>query len=310
MSLLHLMYDTPLWVTAALLTIGAAVYSIGLMLLTRATFGLDRLSLNNEVAGFKLAVIGVFYAVMLAFIVIAVWEDFRKTEEAVRDEAKAVVDLYRVTFALPVAGGAEIRKHLTAYTNDVPEYDWSTMAVGEPSDAVATDLDRLSRAIFDISPQTWQELALYQDALRLLAVMTDNRNERLDSSDNRNERLDSSDGSMPGILWFVLIVGGLITLGYPAFFGSTNLVAQILMTAALAELVALAMLLGLAFDYPFNRGGAHLRLSLRSGVAPNAAKLASALSRRYPARWGSTRGRRRSYTPCQISPSAISGVQA
>jgi len=247
MSLLHLVHDIPLWVTAVLLTIGAAVYSIGLMLLTRAIFGLDRLSRNNEVAGFKFAVIGVFYAVMLAFIVIAVWEDFRKTEAAVRDEAKAVVDLYRVTFALPVAGGAEIRKHLIAYTNDVREREWPTMAVGEPSDVVVKDLDRLSRAIFDISPQSWQELALYQDALRLLAVMTD----------NRNERLDSSGGSMPGILWFVLIVGGLITLGYPAFFGSTNLVAQILMTAALAALVALAMLLGLAFDYPFT-GEVHI----------------------------------------------------
>ena len=46
-------------------------------------------------------------------------------------------------------------------------------------------------------------------------------------TDNRNERLDSSDGSMPAIFWFVLIVGGLITLGYPAFFGSTNMLAQI-----------------------------------------------------------------------------------
>ena len=247
MHLLHLVHDVPLWVTALLLTIGAAVYSIGLMLVTRTIYGVDRLSLNNEVAGFKFAVIGVFYAVMLAFIVIAVWEDFRKTEEAVRDEAKAVVDLHRVTFALPVAGGAEIRKHLIAYTNDVREYEWATMAVGEPSDIVVKDLDRLSRAIFDINPQSWQELALYQDALRLLAVMTD----------NRNERLDSSGGSMPRILWFVLIVGGLITLGYPAFFGSTNLVAQILMTAALAELVALAMLLGLAFDYPFS-GEVHI----------------------------------------------------
>ena len=245
--LLHLTHDVPLWVTALLLTIGAAVYSIGLMLMTRTIYGLDRLSLNNEVAGFKFAVIGVFYAVMLAFIVIAVWEDFRKTEAAVRDEAKAVVDLHRITFALPVEDGAKIRTHLLDYTNDVREHEWPTMAVGQPSDVVVKDLDRLSRAIFDVSPQSWQELALYQDALRLLAVMTD----------NRNERLDSSDGSMPGILWFVLIVGGLITLGYPAFFGSTNLVAQILMTAALAELVALAMLLGLAFDYPFT-GEVHI----------------------------------------------------
>jgi hypothetical protein len=183
----------------------------------------------------------VFYAVMLAFVVIAVWEDFRKTEAAVRDEAKAVVDLHRLTFALPVEGGAEIRDHLVAYTNDVREHEWATMAVGEPSDAVVKDLDRLSQAIFAVSPANSQQLALYEDALRLLAVMTD----------NRNERLDSSGGSMPWILWFVIIVGGLIALGYPAFFGTTNVAAQILMTAALAELVALAMLLGLAFDYPF-----------------------------------------------------------
>ena len=245
--LLHLMHDTPLWVTGLLMTIGVAAYSVGLMLTTRRAFGVDRLKLNNEVAGFKFAVIGVFYAVMLAFVVIAVWEDFRKTEAAVRDEAKAVVDLHRVTFALPVEDGAEIREDLIAYINDVREHEWPAMAVGEPSDVVVKDLDRLSRAIFDVSPQSWQELAIYQDALRLLAVM----------ADNRNERLDSSDGSMPGILWFVLIVGGLITLGYPAFFGSTNLVAQILMTAALAELVALAMLLGLAFDYPFT-GEVHI----------------------------------------------------
>jgi hypothetical protein len=241
MTLLHLMHDVPLWLTALLLTVGAAVFSIGLMLVTRTIYGVDRLRLNNEVAGFKFAVVGVFYAVMLAFVVIAVWEDFRKTEEAVRDEAKAVVDLHRVTFALPVEGGAEIRKHLLAYTNDVREFEWPTMAVGEPSDAVAKDLDQLSQAVFNFSPKSWQELALYQNALRLLAVMTD----------NRIERLDSSDGSMPTILWFVLIMGGLITLGYPAFFGSTNLVAQILMTGALAALVALAMLLGLSFDYPF-----------------------------------------------------------
>jgi hypothetical protein len=52
-------------------------------------------------------------------------------------------------------------------------------------------------------------------------------------------------------MWFVLIVGGIITLSYPAFFGATNRWAQTLMTATLAALVALALLLALAMDYPF-----------------------------------------------------------
>lgn len=241
MNLIHFLHDVPLWVTAGLLIVAACLYAIGLMLGARLLYGVDRLSLNNEVAGFKFAVIGVFYAVLLAFVVVAVWEEFRQTEAAVRDEAKAVVDLHRVTLALPAEAGAEIREHLIAYTKDVREHEWPTMAVGEPSDIVIKDLAALSKAVFSVNPATSQEVALYQDALRLLARMTD----------NRNERLDSAGGSVPGILWFVLIVGALITLGYPAFFGSTNVGAQVLMTAALAVLVAIALLLGLAFDYPF-----------------------------------------------------------
>lgn len=248
--LLHLTHDAPLWVTGLVLTLGAAVYGVGLTLTARWMYGVDRLKLNNEVAGFKFAVVGVFYAVMLAFVVIAVWEEYRNTEDAVRDEAKAAVDLHRISFALPVEGGADIRKHLVNYVNDVREKEWKTMAVGEPSDAVVEDLDRLSKAVFAVKPEGLQELALYQNALQLLAGMTD----------NRNERLDSATGSMPPILWFVLIIGGLITLGFPAFFGTTNLLAQMLMTAALAELVALSMLLSLALDYPFT-GEVHISSS-------------------------------------------------
>jgi hypothetical protein len=241
MNFIHLMHDIPIWVLGGLLVLAACLYAIGLMLGARLFYGVDRLSLNNEVAGFKFAVIGVFYAVLLAFVVVAVWEEFRQTEAAVRDEAKAAVDLHRVSLSLPAETGGTIREQLIAYAGDVREHEWATMAYGEPSDIVIKDLLALTKAVFSVKPANAQEEALYQEALRLLARLTD----------NRNERLDSADASVPAILWFVLIVGALITLGYPAFFGSTNVGAQILMTLSLAVLVAIALLLGLAFDYPF-----------------------------------------------------------
>ena len=58
------------WGLTLLLILAACAYAIGLMLGTRLLYGVDRLSLNNEVAGFKFAVIGVFYAVLLAFVVV------------------------------------------------------------------------------------------------------------------------------------------------------------------------------------------------------------------------------------------------
>lgn len=246
-SLLVLTHDMPLWVVGLILMIAAEVYAVGLMLLSRYVYGVSRLSLNNEIAGFKFAVVGVFYAVMLAFVVVAVWEDYSNTEDAVRDEAKAAVDLYRVAYALPQESRADIQKHVITYVQDVRRDSWAAMAVGEPSETVSKDLEKLSAAIFAVKPQDDRQLALYLHALRLLTIV----------SDNRNERLDSANGSVPAILWFVLIVGGGITLGYPAFFAASNLMAQILMTASLAALVALSLLLGLAFDFPFT-GDPHI----------------------------------------------------
>ncbi|HAH65189.1 MAG TPA: hypothetical protein DCL72_06870 [Rhizobiales bacterium] len=119
--------------------------------------------------------------------------------------------------------------------------EWATMARGSPSTTTAHALAHLTQAIFDLHSDQIRDLALFQQSLHLLAVI----------EDNRNERLDSANGSVPPILWFVLIAGAIITLGYPAFFGTTNLVAQILMTATLAALVALTLLLALLLDFPF-----------------------------------------------------------
>jgi hypothetical protein len=49
----------------------------------------------------------------------------------------------------------------------------------------------------------------------------------------------------------VMLAGALVTLGYPAFFGSSNRSAQVLMTASLAALVALTLFVALVLDYPF-----------------------------------------------------------
>jgi len=211
------------------------------MLICRRTWGTSRLSLNNEVAGFKFSVIGVLYAVLLGFVVIVVWENYRSTEAAVRNEANAVLDLNQLSYALPEDSGSAIRKRLIDYTEQVQRSEWSTMARGYPSSIAADALAHLTHSTLDLGTGDVRELALYQQALRLLAVI----------EDNRSERLDSANGSVPPILWLVLVTGAMITLGYPAFFGTPNVIAQTAMTAAMAALVALALLPALLLDYPF-----------------------------------------------------------
>jgi hypothetical protein len=244
--LLYLMRDTPLWVVCVVVTVVVVAYAVGLMLITRFHYGADRLKENNEVAGFKYAVVGVLYAVLLAFVVIAVWETYSYTEDSVRNEAKAAIDLYHVASALP-GDGSPVREAVQRYTQSVYDNSWDSMALGGRSEIVGRNLRALNQAVLALEPESPKERVLFQDALGLLTLITD----------NRNERLDSATGSVPGVLWFVLIVGGMITVGYPAFFASSNLYAQVLMTGSLAALLALTLFLGIAFDFPFT-GDPHI----------------------------------------------------
>ncbi len=229
------------WLLALLIVVIAELYSTGLMLLCRRRWGTSFLSLNNEVAGFKFAVVGVFYAVLLAFVVVAVWEDYRDTEVAVRSEAKALADLHQLSYALPEQAGASIRTEIRNYAEAVCSSEWVTMGEGGASDKAEAALRQLRQSILNGSPDQAMDVAIHHHALDLLTLI----------NDSRNERLEKSDGTVPMVLWLVLIAGGLITLGYPSFFGTSNLWAQILMTAALAALVALTLFVGMLLDFPF-----------------------------------------------------------
>jgi putative Mn2+ efflux pump MntP len=50
---------------------------------------------HNDLAGFILAVIGVVYAVLLAFVAVTVWERFEAAETRSYEEASALSVVYR-----------------------------------------------------------------------------------------------------------------------------------------------------------------------------------------------------------------------
>jgi hypothetical protein len=133
MPLLRALNAIPLWTLIVGLLAVFELYSVGLMLLARRKWGIDRLKLNNEVAGFKFSVIGVLYAVLLAFVVVAVWANYNATETAIRNEAKAVGDMAKLSYALPESQGEGIRRLLDAYVKEVQQSEWGTMASGLPS---------------------------------------------------------------------------------------------------------------------------------------------------------------------------------
>ena len=156
MVLLRALNTIQLWTLIFGLLAVFELYSVGLMLLARRKWGIDRLKLNNEVAGFKFSVIGVLYAVLLAFVVIAVWENYNATEGAIRNEAKAVGNMAQLSYAIPETQGLEIRRLLDAYVKEVQQSEWVTMGRGLSSKTTADALAHVTQATIKLARcATW-----------------------------------------------------------------------------------------------------------------------------------------------------------
>jgi hypothetical protein len=104
------------------------------------------------------------------------------------------------------------------------------------------------RAIYTgLEPDAGRQQGTYDESLRRLSELNDSRTERLHAARN----------GLHGLLWVVLIVGGVLTVVFTYFFGVRNIGAQSLMTAGLTTMIALTLFLIWNLNHPF-RGDFHI----------------------------------------------------
>jgi len=233
----------PVWMLA-LLVIGSCVsFGVGIQLLTRHFFGVETLTENHEVAGFKFAVVGVAYAVLLAFVLIVVWDDFDRTQQAVYAEAERIYNLHRTSYTFPEEAGIKIRQAINAYATSVRDLDWPAMQRGfRGSPSAAEAFARLSLVVGQTKPDDVELLPSAIHAFNLMQQI----------ADFRLERLSAVDGQVTPVIWWVLLLGAVVNLAYPAFFATRHVTAQILMTGGFAATIGGTLFLTIILNYPFS----------------------------------------------------------
>jgi Na+/melibiose symporter-like transporter len=236
----------PLWVAATILVVIPTAIAMCGPVLIRRKVGLERLTTNNEIAGFKFATVGVIYAVLLAFSVIVVWERFSDAEGAVLQEAGASATLYRLSAGTDPEAIAT-RAALNNYLRLAVERDWPRMADEKVSDDVTKALDALYASAIRMSGSASRQSAVMEEMFKQLDVLIQ----------ARRTRLHLAEGIVPGMLWVVLFCGAILTVGFTFFFGTENLAAQVMMTGILSTIVFMGLLVIVSINHPFT-GPVHI----------------------------------------------------
>jgi Protein of unknown function (DUF4239) len=210
---------------------------------------------HNDVAGFIYAALGVIYAVLLALVVIAVWEEYDAASVTVEQEANALAEIAWLAHRLPEPEGAHIQELARSYAQDVIDEEWPLMEQGqaplmtqvEQTPAGWTLIDEIRANLQEFQPRTPADEQLYAEGLDQV--------QRL--ADARRMRLVAAEEGVPGVLWAVLIFGGIAAVSFTYLFGLENTWAHRLMVVTLAAVIGLVLFTIGVLEHPFS-GGARI----------------------------------------------------
>src|SRR5215210_3507841 len=231
-----------------LVVIGVCLAAVAGLELVQRLVPAEKRQQHNEVAGFLYAVVGVVYAVLLALLVIAVWEQYQRAHEAVESEANAVADIAWIAHSLPESERYQLQELARSYAQEVVDQEWPLMEQGIEGERGTPEawnlIDDMRATLQEFEPSTAGEQNVHAEGLDQI--------DRL--GDDRRIRFVAAEEGIPGVLWVVLVFGAVVAVGFTYLFGLRNSWAHRLMVMALTAVIALVLFTIGAMEYPFSGG--------------------------------------------------------
>ena len=236
-----MVYEYPLWGVGLLLVGLAAVGAVFLDLAARQFLSLEFRRRHNDVAAAIFSVIGVTFAVLLAFVAMLAWEHFNKAKAASYAEAALVLDVYNVSVGFADPEMSLMRDDIIGYVETVVRVEWPAQAKGLTVDRGTAYLKKLNSLAIGLRPSSVADGNLQALLLQSLTRLWD----------ARQERLLAAETTIPAVVWIVTLVGGGLTVAFGALLGVPSLGMHLVMSAALAISGALVLILIIALSNPF-----------------------------------------------------------
>ncbi|MGA4838346.1 hypothetical protein [Streptomyces sp. G45] len=205
----------------------------------------DDTSDTPDVMEYMTMMIGVVYAIVLGLAIAGVWEARGAAAEHPRAEAQALHEVYERVRVYPPEVRDRIRGDVRAYVGHVVNTEWDEMSdTGELTPRGQALLATLRHDVTDYEPKNDFEAQAYQPLVDQVALV----------DDARSARDDSAEATMPAVVWFGLITGGLVTVGLVFAFQIRRTARELVLAGLFSALIAFLLFLIWDFDAPYSRG--------------------------------------------------------
>jgi hypothetical protein len=235
------------WLVLTLAMVAACAVVLTVTVLNQRRVGDDDdPSETPNVIEYMTMMIGVVYAIVLGLAIAGVWEARGAAQDDVRREAQALHEVSERSQVYPAEVRDRIRSDITTYSHYVVTKEWPHMIKrGDLTDRGAVLLDKVRADVTGYVPANDHQAQSYQPLVDQVAI----------ADDARNARGQNAGATMPGVVWFGLIGGGLVAIGLIFALQIRRAPRELLLAGLYSALIAFLLFLIWDFDAPFGRAG-------------------------------------------------------
>jgi hypothetical protein len=202
---------------------------------------------HNDVVGPNVSVIGTTYAVLIAFMLSGVWNNLQGARLNAEQEANSLVNIFRFAYHLPPESRTQVQELARAYCQAMLSEEWPMMAQEKQSPTAHRIVQQLWHALSSVQPRNASEQTVMDHSLSELTEMTE----------HRRIRLLQSRQHLPALLWAVLVVGGLVTVGSTCLFAVENFKLHVVQVFEISFLLSLMLVAIASINRPY-QGDVHV----------------------------------------------------
>ncbi|MER7081148.1 Protein of unknown function [Saccharopolyspora kobensis] len=201
---------------------------------------------NNDAAGQVFTIVSGLQAVVLAFVLVTLFDTVTDAREGAYREAQSLVSVAWAVDSLPEPAGDEVRELGAGYLRTVVDQEWPVMQRGgEVAGRGWAQLDRIREVVLNAPAEGEFEEGRKTEASAQLGKVYEERHERLTRAFDRG---------VVAVVWFVLILGSVVCVLLPNLFGGTRLFPHIVLVSTLAGALALLLFAIFQLQNPFSGG--------------------------------------------------------
>ncbi|MFD8706321.1 hypothetical protein ACFV1W_27570 [Kitasatospora sp. NPDC059648] len=233
------------WVALVVAMAAACAVVLAVVVLRRRTAGAEEnVDETPDVIEYITMMIGVVYAIVLGLAIAGVWEARGAAQDDLFREAQSLREVSDRAVVYPADFRDQVRSDIDAYVTYVVNVEWDYMSEnGAITDKGTELLEKVQNEVAGRAPASDLEAQAYQPVMDRISQ----------ASDARNQRGQNAGPTMPGVVWFGLIGGAVVTIGMLFALQIRRTPRELILAGCFSVLIAFLLFMIWDFDDPFAR---------------------------------------------------------